>query len=243
MWQLTQPACTTRFCYTSPYLCVVRKPGPAASCSACSLAFLSLHPFCLIGNFLLLWSMQEPCLRASGPFCCFWWVKFVVDCPKLALHIGLIWSLAVFVSVMLFRVVIFSRKWNHFYHSWQRSHCWYCNSMLWWFNHKFSGPLPCSSSPLPSSCSYAGVVLTVFSENICTRHPSKRGISWDKGETTVGGSAQGWSEDSRYNSWDHLFPNFTDSHHWAQCHSMKFQEKYVPIKIFLRKKSKNCPRI
>lgn len=60
---------------------------------------------------------------------------------------------------------------------------------------KMLGPLPHSPGPLPSSCSSAGIVLTAFSENVYTQHPPQKGISQDKEETTVGGSAKSWSEE------------------------------------------------
>lgn len=82
---------------------------------------------------------------------------------------------------------------------------------------KMLGPLPHSPGPLPSFCSSAGVVLTAFSENVYTQHPPKRGISQDEEETAVGGSAQGWSEESRYNSWG--LPSF---YLFTLFHSMKY---------------------
>lgn len=148
VWQVTQPVFTRRLCCTSPHWCVVGEPSTTALHSACSSAFLSLHPFCSIGKFSLFCSVQESCPRGSGPFCWSRWVGFVVDDPGLALHIGLIWSLVVFVSMMLLSVVTFGRKWKHFSTSWQSSHCWYCTSVLWLFYQKCLGPY--HTPPVPS---------------------------------------------------------------------------------------------
>lgn len=131
-----------------PILCVVGEPSPMALHSACSSVFLSLHPFCSIGKLSLFCSVEESCPQGSGPFCWSRWVGFVADDPRLALHTGLIWSLVVFVSMMLLSVVTFGRKWKHFSTSWQSSHCWYCTSVLWLFNQKCLGPY--HTPPVPS---------------------------------------------------------------------------------------------
>lgn len=73
---------------------------PTALHSACSSAFLFLHPFCSIGKFSLFCSVQESCPWSSGPFCWSRWVGFVVEHSRLALHTRLIWSLVVFISMI-----------------------------------------------------------------------------------------------------------------------------------------------
>lgn len=148
VWQKTQPVFTRRLCCTSPHWCVVGEPSPTALHSACSSAFLSLHPFCSVGEFFLFCSVRGSCPWSSGPFCWSRWMGFVADHPRIASHTELIWSLVLFISMMLLNVVTFGRKWKCFSCSWQSSHCWYRNSMLWLFYQKCLGPY--HTPPVPS---------------------------------------------------------------------------------------------